>query len=211
MAEKTPATEGLADTIEAYVFEEPYNRDYNPLVAYTWGSSALFDLEGGMRQQVWECRWVNNSIVLSAPNGADVTLLQGVQNVTRVAFALDSRMRPVIAYTVGPTIYVRRFVSLTESDLNKSITNSRTPVLVQGYPYDPASLNNIIHLFYIEEGDNVHVGMYRTVDENDLSSPSQFSPTTGDTAFNNKDYIHRVGFTTERRLQIEIARISIDI
>lgn len=78
-------------------FRYPRNVPRAPLIDYEYGGVALNDATKGLRYQVWKGEYIDEQIVLSAPEVPAFALLD-LPNVSEFGFTFDQNMNPFVAY-----------------------------------------------------------------------------------------------------------------
>jgi hypothetical protein len=81
-------------------FRYPRNVPRAALVDYEYGGKALQDSSKGLRYQVWKAEYIEDQIVLSAPEVAATAIIT-VPNITEFGFTFDQNMNPFIAYELA--------------------------------------------------------------------------------------------------------------
>lgn len=78
----------------------PRNVPRAPLIDYEYGGIALQDASRGLRYQVWKGEYIDEAIVLSAPEVLAAPLL-AVANVVEFGFTFDQNMNPFVCYELA--------------------------------------------------------------------------------------------------------------
>lgn len=81
-------------------FRYPRNVPRAALIDYEYGGVALQDASKGLRYQVWKCEYLDEQVILSAPEVLPFTLLT-VPNITELAFTFDQNMNPFVCYELA--------------------------------------------------------------------------------------------------------------
>lgn len=81
-------------------FRYPRNVPRAALVDYEYGGVALQDPSQGLRYQVWKCEYIEEQVVLSAPEVTAAPLIT-VPNIVELSFTFDQNMNPFVAYELA--------------------------------------------------------------------------------------------------------------
>lgn len=81
-------------------FRYPRNVPRAALVDYEYGGVALQDASRGLRYQVWKAEYIEEQVVLSAPDVLAAPLIT-VPNIVELGFTFDQNMNPFVAYELA--------------------------------------------------------------------------------------------------------------
>lgn len=90
----------LSSTPVPAQFRYPRNVPRAALVDYEYGGRALQDASRGLRYQVWKGEYIDEQVVLSAPEVPAAALLS-IPNIVEFGFTFDQNMNPFVAYELA--------------------------------------------------------------------------------------------------------------
>lgn len=201
-------------------FKAPKDRAYDPYKDYCWGVAGgdkLFGNGAASRSVVWTLTLKpNNDLILNYTGNTTDFLLGNFPNTTKVSFAFDKDMFPIVALNTmkaGGTVIgtqVLKFTGLSQAGTPQMtemlwLPTARSPSLALSYDWDPGSINNQPVLVYIETAGGKHILRMRSYADKFVALRNgEISNTLQST-----DYVHRCGLSADDRFQIEYARITI--
>ena len=119
-------------------------------IDYELGAESIGDPSSGLSYQLWTAS-INeyNRVVLTSENNDNEVLIEVPSNTSKLTFAFDQNMRPVIAYSVADDTYLYWYDTSESDYVTTLFVNTSSPALTLDERRQDYILNSDVVFMYI--------------------------------------------------------------